>query len=114
MLGWGGNVGDKAIHRTYTEKCLQGDCRWVVALTQRHRTCLCNSYDIWFVCVFEVTHYTVFSKSERSHPVLHGQLFIIINAVDTKHHIKSVALSELVTFGYMFRPLPGHRQANKE
>ena len=36
-----------------------------------------------------------------------------ISAVVTKH-IKSVALLQLVTFGYMFRLLPGHHQANKE
>jgi len=36
-----------------------------------------------------------------------------ISAVDTQH-IKSVALLQLVTFGYMFRPSPGHHQANKE
>ena len=36
-----------------------------------------------------------------------------ISAVATQH-IKSVALLQLVTFGYMFRPLPGHHQANKE
>ena len=36
-----------------------------------------------------------------------------ISAVVTQH-IKSVALLQLVTFGYMFRPLPGHHQANKE
>jgi len=39
--------------------------------------------------------------------------FYNISAVVTKH-IKSVALLQLVTFGYMFRPLPGHHQANKE
>jgi len=31
-----------------------------------------------------------------------------------KQHVKSVALLQLVTFGYMFRPLPGHHQAKKE
>jgi len=36
-----------------------------------------------------------------------------ISAVVTQH-IKSVALLQLVTFGYMFRPLPGHHQADKE
>ena len=36
-----------------------------------------------------------------------------ISAVVTQH-IKSVALLQLVTLGYMFRPLPGHHQANKE
>ena len=50
---------------------------------------------------------------EGSHPVVYGQLFIIISAVFTQH-IKSVALLQLVTFGYMFRPLPSHHQANKE
>jgi len=30
------------------------------------------------------------------------------------HHVKSAALLQLFTFGYMFRPLPGHNQANKE
>ena len=44
---------------------------------------------------------------EGSHPVVCGQLFIIISAVVTQH-INSVALLQLVTFGYMFRPLPGH------
>ena len=44
---------------------------------------------------------------------MHGQLFIIISAVVTQH-IKSVALLQLVTFGYMFRPLPGHHQVNRE
>jgi len=36
-----------------------------------------------------------------------------IGAVVTQH-IKSAVLVQLVTFGYMFRPLPGHHQANKE
>jgi len=36
-----------------------------------------------------------------------------ISAVFTQH-IKSDVLLQLVTFGYMFRPLPGHHQANKE
>jgi len=36
-----------------------------------------------------------------------------ISAVVTQH-IKSVALLQLITFGFMFRPLPGHHQANKE
>ena len=36
-----------------------------------------------------------------------------ISAVVTQH-IKSVALLQLVTLGYMFRPLHGHHQANKE
>ena len=36
-----------------------------------------------------------------------------ISAVVTQH-IKSAVLLQLVTFGYMFRPLPGHHQANKE
>jgi len=36
-----------------------------------------------------------------------------IIAVITQH-IKSVALLQLVTFDYMFRPLPGHHQSNKE
>ena len=36
-----------------------------------------------------------------------------ISAVVTQH-IKPIALLELFTFGYMFRPLPGHHQANKE
>jgi hypothetical protein len=36
-----------------------------------------------------------------------------ISAVVTQH-IKSVALLQLVTFGYMFQPLSGHHQANKE
>jgi hypothetical protein len=40
-------------------------------------------------------------------------LFIIISAVVTEH-VKSIALLQLVTFGYMFGPLPGHHQANKE
>ena len=39
--------------------------------------------------------------------------YYYISAVVTQH-IKSVALLQLVTFGYMFRPLPGHHQANKE
>jgi len=36
-----------------------------------------------------------------------------ISAVVTQH-IKSDVLLQLVIFGYMFRPLPGHHQANKE
>jgi len=36
-----------------------------------------------------------------------------ISAVVTQN-IKSVALLQLVTFGYTFRPLPDHHQANKE
>jgi len=34
-------------------------------------------------------------------------------AVDTQH-TKTVSLLQPVIFGYMFRPLPGHHQANKE
>jgi len=36
-----------------------------------------------------------------------------ISAIVTQH-IKSTVLLQLVTFSYMFRPLPGHHQANKE
>jgi len=39
--------------------------------------------------------------------------FYCISAFGTQH-IKSGVLLQLVTFGYMFRPLPGHHQANKE
>jgi len=36
------------------------------------------------------------------------------NRAVVTQHIKTVALLQLITFGYMFRPLPGHHQANKE
>jgi len=41
-------------------------------------------------------------------------LFIYYISAVVTQHIKSVALLQLVTFGYMFRSLPGRRQANKE
>ena len=46
-------------------------------------------------------------------PCYHTGIIYCINALVTQH-IKSVALLQLVTLGYMFRLLPGLHQANKE
>ena len=52
-------------------------------------------------------------KFEGSHPIVYGQLFVVL--VPLLHqHIKSDVLLQLVTFGYMFRTLPGHHQTYKE
>ena len=44
--------------------------------------------------------------------VLRKSIYYI--SVIVTQHIKSVALLQLVTFGYMFWPLPGHHQKKKE
>ena len=49
---------------------------------------------------------------ERSNPVVYGQLFIVL--APSLHTYKVSCVSQLVTLGYMFRPLPDHHQANKE
>jgi len=43
--------------------------------------------------------------------IKHFIFIYCISAIVTQH-IKSDVLLQLVTFGYMFRPLPGHHQAN--
>jgi len=42
---------------------------------------------------------------------MYGKQFI---SVLVTQRIKPAVLLQLGTFGYMFRPLPGHHQANKE
>jgi len=53
------------------------------------------------------------ARNNNSCTYKHGFFIYCISAVFTQH-TKSDALLQLVTFGHMFRPLPGHHQANME
>jgi hypothetical protein len=81
-----------------------------LADTRNIATCL------FFGCCFLIAYRGIADFEVRlKHAVYILTLYTIyyISSVVTQH-IKSVALLKLVTFGYMFRPLPGHHQANKE
>jgi len=52
--------------------------------------------------------------SSRQHYELSRRNTIYCISAVVTQHIESAVLLQLVTFGYMFRPLPGHHHANKE
>ena len=58
-----------------------------------------------------ITFFICFMK-DGSHSVVYVSLIILLFRRYTTY--KTVVLLQLVKFGYMFRPLHGHHQANKE